>query len=92
MAAMAATPDADINRWGGTKMYFNTENDLVDVAAPQWGPSMQASLNWPLAFINNYLMANGTATMLCPAIHSWSMNLVSFSSTCPSKLIVDLML
>ena len=36
---------------------------------------MQASLNWPLAFINNYLLANGTATMLCPAFHGWSMNL-----------------
>ena len=68
-------PDQDINAWDGAKGYFNTENDLVDGALPQWGPTMAAGLNWPLAFINNYLLANGTATMLCPAFHGWSMNL-----------------
>lgn len=62
-------PDQDINRWGGKKQYFNTENDLVDGAMPQWGETMAPSLNWPLAFINNYLLANATATMLCPAFH-----------------------
>jgi hypothetical protein len=69
------SPDQDINNWNGRKMYWNTENDLVDGALPQWGPSMQSSLNWPLAFINNFLLGNGTATMLCPAFHGWSMNL-----------------
>ena len=31
----------------GLGRYFNTENDLVDGATPQWGATMQASLNWP---------------------------------------------
>ena len=73
--AHVLSPNVHVNRWGGRVPYFNTENDLVDGALPQWGPTMQASLNWPLAFINNYLLANGTATMLCPAFHGWSMNL-----------------
>jgi hypothetical protein len=59
-------PDQDINNWDGAKGYFNTENDLVDGALPQWGPTMRASLNWPLAFINNYLLANGPS--MCTAI------------------------
>ena len=59
----------------GVKPLFNTENDLVDGAMPQWAGTMQPSLNWPLSFINNFLLANGTATMLCPGFHGWSMNL-----------------
>ena len=28
-------PNDEINKWNGAKMYFNTENDIVDGAAPQ---------------------------------------------------------
>ena len=55
--------------------YYNSENDLVDGVLPQWGGANKPGTNWPLAFMLNYIEANGTATMLCPFIHGWSMNL-----------------
>lgn len=55
--------------------YYNSENDLVDGVLPQWGGANKPGTNWPLVFMLNYIEANGTATMLCPFIHSWSMNL-----------------
>eukprot|EP00039_Didymoeca_costata_P033394 m.42146 g.42146 ORF g.42146 m.42146 type:complete len:1030 (+) comp9849_c0_seq2:322-3411(+) len=57
------------------KPYYNSENDLVDGAMPQWGGSNTPGLSWPKAFMQNYIEANGTATMLCPAIHGWNQNL-----------------
>eukprot|EP00041_Stephanoeca_diplocostata_P014238 m.256482 g.256482 ORF g.256482 m.256482 type:complete len:281 (+) comp19632_c0_seq12:72-914(+) len=57
------------------KPYFNSENDVVDGVLPQWGGANSPGLGWPLAFILNYVQANGTATMLCPGFHGWNQNL-----------------
>ena len=46
--------------------YFNSENDLVDGVLPQWGGTETPGLSWPLATLLNFIVANGTATMLCP--------------------------
>lgn len=57
------------------KPYYNSENDLVDGVLPMWGGANAPGINWPLAFLRNYIDANGTATMLCPAFHGWNQNL-----------------
>lgn len=49
-----------LSRWSHTATTSEHHRLLLSLAA---------------AFINNYLLANGTATMLCPAFHGWSMNL-----------------
>ena len=65
--------DAEVAPLG--KPYWNTENDLVDGTLPLWGGTNAPGLNWPMAFLLNYVRGNGTATMLCPFIHGWSQNL-----------------
>lgn len=39
------------------------------------GGAKSPGIGWPLAFIMNYVEANGTATMLCPGFHGWNQNL-----------------
>ena len=63
--AYVLQPVPELSVWGASKPLFNTENDLVDGAMPQWGKTRQPSLNWPLAIINNFLLANGSR--LCKA-------------------------
>lgn len=45
---------------------------VVDGVLPQWRGTETPGLSWPLAFLLNYINAKGTATMLCPGIHSWN--------------------
>ena len=55
--------------------YWNSENDLVDGIMPQWGGTLTPGMSWPQTFLLNYIVANGSATMLCPFIHGWNQNL-----------------
>ena len=57
------------------KPYYNSENDLVDGIMPQWGGTLTPGMSWPKSFLLNYIVANGSATMLCPFIHGWNQNL-----------------
>ena len=64
------------------KPYWNSENDLVDGIMPQWGGTLTPGMSWPKTFLLNYIVANGSATMLCPFIHGWNQNLGRHNHGC----------
>ena len=67
------SPDPDVAKLG--KPYWSSENDMVDGPMPQWGGTNDVALGWPATFARNFARANGTATMLCAFVHSWSQSL-----------------
>lgn len=60
------------------KKYWNSENNDLDGPMPQWDPVSGniygSGLSWPRVVIVNYLRARATATVLCPATHSFTWN------------------
>ena len=71
----AAVPELATNPLLAEKPFWESENDMVDGPMPQWGGTNNVALGWAGTVAKNYARANGTATMLCAFVHSWSQTL-----------------
>eukprot|EP01084_Bolivina_argentea_P015131 28298_1 len=58
-----------INKYG--KKFWNSENNMLDGPYPKWN---NYAIPWVRTQIANYINSNGTATILCPFSHSWTLN------------------
>ena len=52
------------------KPYWRSENNVCDTAFPKW----RNAFDWMVSILDNYVTGRATCTILCPIMHSWSMN------------------
>lgn len=52
------------------KTYWRSENNVCDTPFPKW----ENAFAWMVSILDNYVTGRATCTILCPILHSWSMN------------------